>query len=96
MSENSPLHRPQPWQIREEPDCFIIEDAVGFPVGYICFAEEEHRRGETGQMSRSQALDAAKRAVALRAAKAALLETERKLKADAGGSARKPIPRTFN
>jgi hypothetical protein len=96
LSESSPLQRAQPWGIREGADCFVIEDAIGFPVGYIYVVEEEQRRAETGQMSRHQALEAAKRTVALQAARAAVSDFEKKLKAEADQPARKRVPREFN
>ena len=96
MSENSPLHRAQPWQIREEANCFIIVDAVGFPVGRIFIAEDEQRRAGTGQMSRDQAWEAAEKTIAVQSARAAPREIGRKLEAGSGGRPRKPVPRILN
>lgn len=96
MSENSPLHRAQPWRIREEPDCFIIEDAIGFPIGRVFFADDRHEGPPTGQMSRDQAWQIADRAVAVQAAKAALRAVEKTLTADTDGRTRRPVPRILN
>jgi hypothetical protein len=55
MTEPTFRRFPAPWAVIELPDCFQIEDAKGFPLSYVYFAEDPQRQRETGRMSKNEA-----------------------------------------
>lgn len=62
----SPVRRfPAPWQAVELEDAFQIEDANGFPVAHVYFADATQQRAGSDRMSRSEARRMAIRIAAL-------------------------------
>jgi hypothetical protein len=55
MSEPSARRFPAPWQAVELEDAFQIEDANGFPVAHVYFADATQQRAGSDRMSRSEA-----------------------------------------
>jgi hypothetical protein len=46
---------PAPWQAVELEEAYCIQDANGFPVAYVYFADDAHQRAGTDRMSRAEA-----------------------------------------
>jgi hypothetical protein len=46
---------PAPWTAVELQESFRIEDATGFALAYVYFADDLERRSVTGRMSRDEA-----------------------------------------
>jgi len=46
---------PAPWTVVELQEAFRIEDANGFALSYVYFAEDPQRQGVTGRMSKDEA-----------------------------------------
>jgi hypothetical protein len=55
VTEPSTRRFPSPWTAVELQESFRIEDAKGFPLAYIYFADDPERRSVTGRMSRDEA-----------------------------------------
>lgn len=55
MSIPSAHSFPAPWQAVELEDAFCIQDANGFPVAYVYFADDAQQRAGTDRMSRAEA-----------------------------------------
>ena len=51
MTEPTTRRFPPPWTAVELQESFLIEDASGFPVAYVYFADDPERRSVTGRMS---------------------------------------------
>jgi len=73
---NAPPARnfPAPWQAVELEEAYCIQDANGFPVAYVCFADDAHQRAGTDRMSRNEARRMAVRIAALPDLRQALRE----------------------
>ena len=56
---------PPPWQAVELEDAFCVQDANGFPVAYVYFADYAQQHAGTDRMSRSEARRMAVRIAAL-------------------------------
>jgi hypothetical protein len=65
---------PAPWQAVELEDAFCIQDANGFPVAYVYFADFVQQRAGTDRMSRIEARRMAVRIAALPELRQALRE----------------------
>ena len=55
MTEPATRRFPAPWTAVELQESFRIEDAKGFPLAYVYFADDPERRSVTGRMSRDEA-----------------------------------------
>ena len=55
MAEPTTRRFPAPWTAVELQESFRIEDAKGFPLAYVYFADDPERRSVTGRMSRDEA-----------------------------------------
>ena len=55
MAEPTTRRFPAPWTAVELQESFRIEDAKGFPVAYVYFADDRERQNVTGRMSRDEA-----------------------------------------
>lgn len=55
MTEPTFRRFPAPWTVIELQECFQIEDAKGFALAYVYFAEDPQRQSETGRMSKNEA-----------------------------------------
>jgi hypothetical protein len=65
MSVPPARHFPAPWQAVELEDAFCVQDANGFPVAYVYFADDAQQRAGTDRMSHSEARRTAVRIAAL-------------------------------
>ena len=65
MSEPPAHHFPAPWQAVEFEDAYCIQDANGFPVAYVYFADYAQQQAGIDRMSRSEARRMAVRIAAL-------------------------------
>jgi hypothetical protein len=55
LAEPTARRFPAPWTAVELQESFRIEDAKGFPLAYVYFADDLERRSVTGRMSRDEA-----------------------------------------
>jgi hypothetical protein len=55
MTEPTARRFPAPWTVVELQESFRIEDAKGFPLAYVYFADDRERQNVTGRMSRDEA-----------------------------------------
>lgn len=46
---------PRPWRTLKLKDSFQVQDAEGYPLAYVYFAEDERRRELTHRMSEEEA-----------------------------------------
>ena len=65
---------PAPWQAVELEDAFCVQDANGFPVAYVYFADYAQQRAATDRMPRGEARRMAVRIAALPELRQALRE----------------------
>lgn len=65
MTQPAGRYFPAPWQAVELENAFCIQDANGFPVAYVYFADDAQQRAGTDRMSRSEARRMAVRIAAL-------------------------------
>jgi hypothetical protein len=65
---------PAPWQAVELEDAFCVQDANGFPVAYVYFADDAQQRAGSNRMSRIEARRMAVRIAALPELRQALRE----------------------
>jgi len=55
MTEPTTRRFPASWTAVELEEAFRIEDANGFPLAYVYFADDPERRSVTGRMSKDEA-----------------------------------------
>jgi hypothetical protein len=55
VAERTARRFPAPWTVVELQESFRIDDAKGFPLAYVYFADDPERRSVTGRMSRDEA-----------------------------------------
>jgi hypothetical protein len=55
MTEPTFRRFPAPWTVIELQEAFRIEDANGFALSYVYFAEDPQRQDVTGRMSKNEA-----------------------------------------
>ena len=55
MTEPTDRRFPAPWTAVELQESFRIEDAKGFPLAYVYFADDPERRSVAGRMSGDEA-----------------------------------------
>ena len=55
MTEPTTRRFPPPWTTVELQESFRIEDAKGFPLAYVYFADDPERRSVTGRTVRDEA-----------------------------------------
>lgn len=65
---------PAPWTVVELQEAFRIEDASGFALAYVYFAEDPQRQGVTSRMSKDEARRIAVNMAAVPDLRAALRE----------------------